>query len=232
MKQPSANHALACVIPFVIYLLGSAWLSKLPTNWYWLGYALTAGSSLAAFVWLVDPDFRRQLLRVHRRVWPGILVGIVGIALWIVLSHGHLEAKLANYLPSFLQPSERVGFNPWEQLDGQLGIAAFITVRVLGIAIVVPLVEELFWRGFLLRWLIDADWQKVPVGTFTWPSCLGVTALFTLAHPEWLAAAVYCLLINALLYWKKDLWQCVVAHAVSNLLLAIYVLQSDNWWLW
>lgn len=53
-----------------------------------------------------------------------------------------------------------------------------------------------------------------------------------MAHPEWLAAAVYSLLMNGLLYWKKDIWQCIVAHGVSNLLLAVYVLASGNWWLW
>lgn len=63
-------------------------------------------------------------------------------------------------------------------------------------------------------------------------SALIVTLLFALAHPEWLAAAVYCTLLNGLLYWKGDLWNCVVAHGVSNLVLAIYILFTGSWELW
>ena len=105
-------------------------------------------------------------------------------------------------------------------------------MRLVGIAVLVPIAEELFWRGFLLRWLIDPEWEEIKLGEYTHHSCAIVVLMFTVAHPEWLAAASYCLLINGLLYWKKDLWQCVVAHAVSNLVLAIYVLQTGHWWLW
>jgi membrane protease YdiL (CAAX protease family) len=59
-----------------------------------------------------------------------------------------------------------------------------------------------------------------------------VTLLFTAAHPEWLAAAVYCAILNGLIYWKRDLWSCVVAHATSNLLLAVYILTTATWELW
>jgi CAAX prenyl protease-like protein len=96
----------------------------------------------------------------------------------------------------------------------------------------VPVVEELFWRGFLLRWVISANWEGHPVGIFTMRSFLWVVLLFTLAHPEWLAAAVYCALMNILLYWKKDLWLCIVAHSTSNLLLVFYILMTGSWELW
>jgi hypothetical protein len=59
-----------------------------------------------------------------------------------------------------------------------------------------------------------------------------VTLMFTLAHPEWMAAAVYCVLLNLLLSWTRDLWNCVVAHGVSNLVLGVYVLWTDSWELW
>lgn len=232
MKQLQQYHALPLVVPFVLYLVGSAWLAKFPTNWYWLGYACVATTSFLALVLLLSTNQREKLFRVHANIGIGIAIGIAGIVLWIGFSHLRLEQHVAGYLPSWLQPGERAGFNPWDQLEGRLAIGAFLGVRIIGIAVVVPLVEELFWRGFLLRWSIDPDWENVSLGYFTWRSCFTVTALFTLAHPEWLAAASYCLLINGLLYWKKDLWQCIIAHAVSNLLLVFYVLATDNWWLW
>lgn len=229
MTQPKSSLALACILPFVIYLAGSAWLAKLPTQWYWFAYIIVATTSAFAAWRLLDSESRRQLIRPHLRIAPALLVGFVGIGLWIALSHLQIEKQ---FLPEWMHPADRVGFNPWEQLSGTLAIWAFILVRTIGISIVVPVVEELFWRAFLLRWTIDPDWQRVPIGAFSWKSCLIVTALFTMAHPEWLAAAVYSLLMNGLLYWKKDLWQCMVAHGVSNLLLAVYVLASGNWWLW
>jgi hypothetical protein len=167
----------------------------------------------------------------HWRIAPGIAVGLVGIAIWIGLSSLHIEQRIADYLPDVLRPGDRVGFNPFESLDGPVAWL-FITFRLVGIAIVVPLAEELFWRGFLLRWLIKPEWEEVKVGTYTFASCAIVTLMFTLAHPEWFAAAAYCLLLNALLYRTKDLWQCIVAHAVSNLTLAVYVLVTGEWWLW
>ncbi len=111
-------------------------------------------------------------------------------------------------------------------------IYSFIVIRMIGLAILVPLIEEVFWRGFLARWMIDEDWETIPLGTFNWNVFFYVTALFTLAHPEWFAAAVYAVLINTLFFWKKDLWPCIVAHAVSNFLLGVYVLTTRSWSLW
>ncbi len=169
--------------------------------------------------------------RVHPFVIEGIAAGVIGIAAWIWLSDLQLERRIANYLPSFMQPGERESYNPFETLSP--GVAwAFIAFRIFGIGIVVPVAEELFWRGFLLRWLIDPDWEKLPLGQFSLQSFSVVVLLFTLAHPEWFAAALWCALINGLLYWKRDLWQCIVAHSVSNLLLVAYVLAYDQWYLW
>ncbi|MFO0941256.1 MAG: CAAX prenyl protease-related protein [Pirellulales bacterium] len=233
MNQPSKNNlALACIVPFAIYLAGSAWLAKLSTQWYSFAYGLVATVSALSVWYLLDRDSRRQLIAPHIRVMPGIAVGLLGIALWIWLSHLHVEQVLATYLPAWMVPADRVGFNPFEQLDGKVAIIVFLVVRTIGIAIVVPIVEELFWRAFLLRWTIDPDWQKISIGTYSAKSCLIVTLLFTLAHPEWLAAATYCLLMNGLLYWKRDVWQTIVAHSISNLSLVVYVLMTDNWWLW
>jgi CAAX prenyl protease-like protein len=103
---------------------------------------------------------------------------------------------------------------------------------MLGLVVLVPLAEELFWRGFLWRWIQNPNWTEVPLGQWHWPSFVGVTLFFTAVHPEWLAAAVYGALIGLLWCWKRDLWQCVVAHATSNLVLGIYILTTSSWHLW
>lgn len=221
--------AKAYVAPFVLYLLGTSFIARFGDDWYPVAYSVVALVVLIATIVLLKG---RGIIKPHFRVWEGVVVGVVGIVAWIVLSHLHLEKYVTDFFPKFLRPGERVGYNPFEELENP-GLAwSFISMRLLGIAVLVPIAEELFWRGFLLRWLIDPDWEKVKLGEFTWQSCAIVVLMFTLAHPEWLAAITYCLLINGLLYWKKDLWQCVVAHAVSNLLLAVYVLNTAEWWLW
>lgn len=224
-----SKSPLPFVVPFVLYLLGTSLIASLGVAWYPVAYAAVV-ALVGGVTWFL---LRREtILLVHGNVWLGVLVGVVGIAAWIALSHLRLETWVAQYLPDFLKPGDRVSYNPFENLKSTGAIWGFVLVRVIGIAIVVPIIEEIFWRGFLLRWLIDPDWEKVSLGTYTRNSSLTLVVFFALAHPEWLAAAMYCFLLNGLLYWKRDLWLCVVAHSTSNLLLAIYVLATGSWWLW
>ncbi len=223
------SPASAYVIPFVLYLLGTSFIARFSEASFALAYAIVTilvGSVTFALL------RGKQLFRIHGSIFLGVACGLIGIWLWIFISQLQLEKQLASFLPEFMQPQDRVGYNPFEHLGNGWKTWTFIAFRLLGIAVIVPVAEELFWRGFLLRWLIDPEWERVPIGTFTWTSCGIVTLMFTLAHPEWLAAATYCLLVNGLLYWRKDLWQCIVAHATSNLALAIYVLTTNSWWLW
>lgn len=215
------------VLPFAIYL-GLTQLAARGGSSYPMLYAVAvACTGIATLVCLR----REQPLVVHGRVMVGVAAGLLGIALWIALASLRLEQAVAAYLPNWIAPAPRAGFNPFSELP-PLAAWTFVVLRIAGLAILVPLVEELFWRGFLARWLVPAEWRSVPIGRFTTTSFLLVTLLFTLAHPEWLAAAVYCTLLNALLWWKRDLWQCVVAHATSNAVLAAYVISSQAWWLW
>jgi uncharacterized protein len=216
------------VAPFLLYL-GLTQIPPLYPESYAVLYSTVVVVVGLATLFLVRG---RGLLRPHLRIAPGILIGVIGIVLWIALCRLDVEQQVAGYLPSFLRPSPRAGFDPFGFISNPLARAAFLVARLFGLVVLVPIVEELFWRGFLLRWLVSPDWQAVPVGRYTPFSFLGVTLLFTLAHPEWLAAAVYCALLNGLIYWTRDLWNCIVAHAVSNLLLAGYILTTSAWQLW
>jgi uncharacterized protein len=232
MFKRQAYPAQACIIPFVVYLLGSSQLSRFSSDWYPLAYAFLATVTALTLWWLLPRSLRVQFFTIHRNVGWGVIAGVVGIGFWIVMSHLHLEKWLTQGLPEWLQVGERASYNPLAELSGPVAKIGFVSIRLIGIAIIVPIVEELFWRAFLLRWTIDPEWEKVPVGTYTLQSCLTVCLLFTLAHPEWFAAAGYCLLLNGLLYWKRDLWQCIVAHSTSNFLLVVYVLLTGHWFLW
>ncbi len=215
------------VTPFVLYLLGTAAAAQ-SDRFGPSGYAVTALVTAVVAWWLLRG---KGIIRPHTRILVASLVGAVGIAAWIGLSQLRLEDALWVYLPEWLRPGARVGLNPFEVFGAPAVAWAYVTVRLFGLAVVVPVAEELFWRGFMLRWLDGDDWEKAPLGHFSRRSFLIVTILFTLAHPEWFAAALYCILLNSLMYWKRDLWACVVAHGVSNLILGFYILISEEW-LW
>jgi uncharacterized protein len=217
----------AYVLPFILYLALIEALAAYPEQYAWL-YPVVVLLVGAVTVGLLRG---RQLLRPHRDVLPGVIIGLIGIALWIGLCRLSFEQQAAQYFPSWLQP-RRIAFDPFRNITEPFTRGAFIAVRLAGLVILVPVVEELFWRGFLLRWLISADWEHVKMGRITTRSFAVVTLLFALAHSEWFAAAAYCSLLNGLLYWRADLWNCVVAHGVSNLVLGIYILSTGSWELW
>jgi uncharacterized protein len=131
-----------------------------------------------------------------------------------------------------LSTSSRLqGFNP-TLLSGS-GTQFVMTVfRIVGAVLVVPIMEELFWRSFLIRYIIDQDFAKVPIGRFTWPSFLITVMLFGLEHHFILAGMVAGILYSTVLYRTRSLVQCILSHAVTNLTLALYVISTEKWQFW
>lgn len=219
------NPLLAYSLPFALFLLlgvVEGWQLLLP--YYPWVYSLKIGL-VAALWWRLKGAYPRPS---SGGLLLGLLIGSVGLVIWVGLCRLHLESLL----PSWLQFGQRVGYNPFEALASPLGQWLFLGVRLFGLAVVVPLMEEVFWRGFLLRYLIAEDFETVPLGKFTPGSFVLVTLLFAAAHPEILAALVWGAAVNVLLYWTRNLWACVLAHAVTNLLLGIYLLAFGAWELW
>ena len=106
------------------------------------------------------------------------------------------------------------------------------TVRLIGAALVVPIMEELFWRSFLLRYLITPKFTTIPVGTFTPMSWLITIVLFGLEHHLWFAGMVAGLAYTLLCYLTGRLWPAIIAHGVTNLCLGIHVLVTEEWYWW
>jgi len=123
------------------------------------------------------------------------------------------------------------GFNPELFHDEETRVVMTAT-RLCGAVLVVPVMEELFWRSFLIRYISSPDFTKVPVGSFTWPSFLFTALLFGLEHNLFVAGILTGISYNLLLYYTRSLSCCIVAHAVTNLLLGIYVLNSSQWHFW
>ena len=126
------------------------------------------------------------------------------------------------------------GFNPNVFANQPSLYWPTISLRFLRLVIVVPLMEEIFWRGFLLRYLIDDKFYAVPFGKFSAFSFWSVSAAFALAHsmPDWIAAFITGMAFNAVAYRTKSLTSCIVVHAVTNLLLGLWIMRTQQWGFW
>ena len=180
------------------------------------------------------------------------LVGTVGVVLWIALCHLDLEVKVLGPIDRFLgslipgleegdTPSvglmtilgtgTRSAFNPLEQLKATpIWAYTFLAIRFIGLALVVPVIEEFFLRGFLMRYVMHEHWWKVPFGTASRSAIVVGTIVPMMMHPgELLAALVWFSMVTWLMLKTRNIWDCVVAHGVTNLLLGVYVVLSGEW---
>jgi CAAX prenyl protease-like protein len=135
----------------------------------------------------------------------------------------------------FLSAAPRlVGFDPTVVAADPAAYWSTLTLRFLRLVLVVPLVEEIFWRGLLLRYLISEKFETVPFGTFTWLSFAVVTVAFALSHAQadWGAALAAGALYNLVAYRTKSLTSCVAAHGLTNLLLGIWIVATGQWGFW
>ncbi len=216
----------AYVAPMAIFLLllaaagaarkigGAFWLSSAE---YWI-YPLQTVVCGALLVW-----YRRVYEALPpRRVFFALLIGTAVFFLWIAPQ------------TFFGFAARTAGFNP--DTFGAWPAAYWLTVvfRFLRLVVVVPLVEEVFWRGFLLRYFIDEKFWRVPVGAFSPLSFAAVTVGFALVHSsaDWIAALITGALYNWVAYRTKSIGSCVVAHALTNLLLGWWIMHTKQWGFW
>jgi hypothetical protein len=130
------------------------------------------------------------------------------------------------------QLNQNSGFDPYALGRSTAAAGGLIAVRLIGAAVVVPVMEELFWRSFLMRYLINPDFRSVPMGAFSWFSFLGVAILIGLEHHRVIVGIAVGLLYNLLLVRQKNLRGVILAHGVTNLGLGIYVLLTGSWMFW
>jgi uncharacterized protein len=225
-ETPSASGGasqLGYVLPFAVFLLFLAlrdWLPFGPDVEYPLRL-------LATLVTLAI--FSRGLLR-WKVVAPGLslLLGVAIFAIWV--------------LPDVLWPAYRqhwlfsnsVMGEPVTSLPEETRISLwFLIFRVFGTAAVVPIIEELFWRGWLMRWLIDGDVHKVRIGTYAPFSFWFTAALFATEHgPYWEVGLIAGILFGWWVIRTRSLEDCILAHAAANAALAAYVIAYGQWQYW
>ena len=199
---------------------------------YPLGYTLRIGLTGIA-VLLVCPVWLRISWRCTK--WA-IVIGLVGGLLWIGICRLRLADQLLTLvgLGDWTSFGDRPAFDPYGTLgDWPIVMVAFLAVRLAGLAVIVPLVEEFFLRGFLMRFIERAEWWTLELGTVGTKGAMTATVYGVLAHPaEPVAAAVWFSLITWLYARTRSIWDCVVAHAVTNAMLGAYILTFRDWTLW
>jgi CAAX protease family protein len=215
-----------------VYLMGIRY------EHYPIIYSIKIG--LTAFTMLLClPGYWKFPFRVS---WLAIGLGAVGVVLWIAICSLHLEPKILGPmgLMSVEHLGERPAFNPFAELKSNPPWEyTFLAIRFLGLALIVPIIEEFFLRGFLMRFVMDADWWEIPFGTVNFLAIIVGTAVPMLMHPgELFAAFVWFSMVTWLMIRTRNIWDCVAAHAATNLLLGIYIVSTyglwgaENWWLW
>jgi CAAX prenyl protease-like protein len=199
---------------------------------YPIVYTVKITLTIAAMLFVL-PGYRQFPFRISPLA---IVVGVVGVVLWIWLCQLHLEQKLftAIGLESLAGLGARPAYNPLEQLaDTPTWAYVFLAIRFLGLALVVPIIEEFFLRGLVMRFVVRENWWEVPFGEVTPLTAIVGTAVPMLMHPaELLAAAVWFSMVTWLMVRTRNIWDCIAAHAVTNLLLGIYVVTQKQWQLW
>lgn len=208
-------------LPMGVFL-GLTWAGG---QWPHLYAAIYAAKTLVVGALLLA--FRRQYTPVRwQGIGWGVAVGIVGVVQWV-----GMQLWLQQW--EWFRPAG-TAFDPVAAYPELTSRVAFFVVRLAGAVLVVPFLEELFWRDFLWRTIATkTNFRAVPVGVPVPQAVIGVSLAFALVHGNWwLTSIVWALLIAGLLLKTRSLGACIIAHAVTNLLLAIYVMVSRDWSFW
>ena len=211
---------LPYLAPMVAFGVFTTLEGYLPAAAYPWAYMVKLVAVVLCFaIW---PAALRDLRQGSARPVLSVVVGVVVFGLWV-----GLEEWLA-----YPHLGQRIGFDPGT-IDSDGLRLVFLGFRLTGLVLIVPVMEELFWRSFAWRFVIDQDdFTRVPIGTFSW-AALGVTAaLFALTHTEWLVAGLTAAIYGLWVVYTRSLLSVVIAHAVTNASLGFYVLRTESWKYW
>ncbi|MBI3281266.1 MAG: CAAX prenyl protease-related protein [Acidobacteria bacterium] len=226
MKPPALverHPSLAYVLPFATFLalLSIGRYLDFLGRWQHLVIIVV----LAAVLW----TFSRQVLsfKVDRGLASAAL-GVAVFGLWIA--------------PDMLWPAYRQHWLFQNEIFGRLtssipqelrGDWIVLAARTLRAAVLVPIIEELFWRAWLMRWLISSDFRKLPLGASTAQAMWISALLFASEHgPYWDVGLLTGLIYNWWMVRTRSLGDLILVHGVTNLCLSLYVVATEQWQYW
>ncbi|GAM10605.1 CAAX amino terminal protease self- immunity [Geobacter sp. OR-1] len=226
------ESAFPRIVPFILFMafiavqegmqyLGSNGIVGIPDNWFLYLYpvkTLAVGALLFAYRKNYS-EIKIADLGIISKTVPAIILGIAVFALWVNMDW------------SWATMGTPKGFNPTTVSD-IFTRQMLVVFRIVGASVIVPIMEELFWRSWLLRYLICQEFQSVELGKFSTASFIIGAIMFGLEHNLWLAGIMAGAAYSLLLYRTRSLVQCILAHAITNFALGLYVLQTSRWEFW
>ena len=215
MNRLTQHPAFPYVAPFVLFMLFLAFEGCHEAAIYIL-YPLKTAAVFLLLLYLL----RRLPAFNFPNPGQSLAIGILVFVLWISVGPLIALGKLKAVFTPMLFEDRNVAWG-------------LVIMRIFGASLVVPVMEELFWRGFLMRYLIRDDFEQVPMGTYQHLSFWATTALFALAHGP-LAPVAF---LTGILYgwWfvkTRSLGNIILAHAVTNFCLGIYIVATGRWFFW
>jgi CAAX prenyl protease-like protein len=210
------SAAYARVAPFVIFVAPLAIQGQLgEASLYWIYLLRTLAG--AWLIWEMRP-FVPELRWVFS--WEAVVAGIVLFVMWVAID-------------PYYTPSKPSGpdWNPTAFFGAGSAVSlTFMVARVAGMSLVVPPLEEVFWRSFLYRWFVRTDFQNMPLNRFHPTSFIVTSALFGVEHGNrWLAGILFGFGMQWLVLRKNRIGDAITAHAITNFLLGVYVWRTGAW---
>lgn len=215
------------VIPFVAFVLLTFFQGYVPEpGQYWIYLAkLLVGGWFLLLAGRAIPELRWNVS------WEALVIGFGVFVLWVGLDPLLQQLGWANSYPKI-----NLSGRPWNPpaTFGHGTVAAwfFVGVRILGSSILVPMLEEVFFRSFLYRYLERVDFLSVPLARFVMRPFLITSVVFGLEHREWLAGILAGFAYQFLVCRKGRIGDAVTAHAMTNFLLGLWVAGKGAWQFW
>lgn len=153
-----------------------------------------------------------------RQTATAVVAGLAVFCIWI-----SLDQPWATF-------GETPGFDP-TRADGSMDWT-LVAFRMLGLALVVPVMEELFWRSYLLRWIQQQDFLALDPHKIGMRAILITAVLFASEHNLWLAGLIAGLVYNFVYVRTGNLWMPIISHATTNAVLGVWILATGNWQFW
>ena len=220
---PRPAETAAYVAPFAVFIVFIGIRSYLPFGPV-LEYPLRVLLVSAVVLAVSRPALDLRL----SRAFGSVVLGIAVFAIWIG--------------PDLLWPNYRGHWLFKNPLTGGAAVplplearsnGIFLAFRIAGTAGLVPVIEELFWRGWLMRWLIAKDFASLPLGAYRASSFWITALLFASEHGGfWGVGLLAGVAYNWWMVRTRSLTDCILAHAVTNACLAGYVLSAGKWEYW
>jgi uncharacterized protein len=204
--------------PFVIFLALTFCQGQFgDASAYWFYLAKTAVG--AWLVWEMRPFVAEMRWKIS---WEAVAVGVAVCVMWVGLDDFYPKLGKAGAV-----------WNPQAQFGEGSALAwSFVAVRVLGSSFVVPPLEEVFYRSFLYRYLVNTDFRAMPFRQFHATSFIVTAALFGFGHQQWLAGILCGMAYQGLVLRKNRLGDAMTAHAITNFLLGLWVVWKGAWNFW